>query len=187
MEFPIVAGLVLSLVVLYWPGEAVPPWLRDWLNWLWILLGITFLAGIALSFYGMTSKPLPGGGTVYSASRPQYIQYALVVICVPLMLLTLLGAGYVASSVARGWSPSRVAEVWRTAAAGIQFRKLWASLAVALCALAVGLRFGAPVALSTDDAFTDLWRLAIYAVAAIVFFTALASAWSAVRPSRQRQ
>src|SRR5690606_9944724 len=69
MEFPIVGGLVLSLIVLYWPGQPAPQWLRDWLNRLWLLLGITFLAGMALSFYSMTSKPLAGGGVQYSTAR----------------------------------------------------------------------------------------------------------------------
>jgi hypothetical protein len=187
MEFPVVAGLILSLVILYWPGQPAPQWVRDWMNRLWLLLGVTFLAGMALSFYTMTSKALPNGGILYSTSRSHYIQYALIGIYIPLMLLTLLGAGYAARSIALQWPLSRALEAWRTAFAGIQFRKLWVSLAVALCALGVAVTFGTPVIITTDNPFPDLWGLAIYTVSAIVFLTALLSAWSAAKPSRERQ
>ena len=70
MEFPIVAGLILSLVVRYWPGQPAPQWINTWTDRLWVLLGITFLAGAVLSFYNMTSTVLPNGGYRYSISRP---------------------------------------------------------------------------------------------------------------------
>lgn len=184
MEFPVVGGLVLSLIVLYWPGQPAPQWLRDWLNRLWLLLGITFLAGMALSFYSMTSKPLAGGGVQYSTARHPYIQHALTVIIIPLMLLTLLGVAHVVVSVARGWTVPRTQDAWRRATVSVQFRKLWASLAAALCALALGLAFGAQVAVS-NEGISDPWSLAINVVTAVAFFTALGSAWSAVRPTRR--
>jgi hypothetical protein len=186
MEFPVVGGLVLSLVVLYWPGQPTPQWLRDWLNRLWLVLGITFLAGTVLSFYNMTSKPLAGGGIQYSTARHPYIDYALIAIFIPLMLLTLLGAAYVVVSVARGWSVPRAQEAWHSATAGVQFRRLWASLAVALCALAVGVTFGAPVVV-TNEGISDPLGIVINGVTTVVFLTALASAWSAVKPTRGRQ
>ena len=175
MEFPIVAGLILSLVVRYWPGQPAPPWINTWTDRLWVLLGITFLAGSVLSFYNMTHTVLPNGGYRYSVSRPQLVQYALIAIYVPLVILAVVGAGYVVR-----------AAVGAVSLAGVNFFKLGASLAVAAGALAVVLMLGDSLTI-TGEGVSNIWPFAIEIVAGVVFFTALASAWSAAKPSPTKQ
>jgi hypothetical protein len=178
----IVAGLILSLAVRYWPGQPSPQWIVTWTDRLWMLLGMTFLAGTALSFFNITGTPLPNGGILYSTTRPQPIQYALIVIWGSLAVLALAGAGYVVRASASALEPARIREGWGRAAAGVHFRRLAGSLAVAAVALAVGLTLGEPLTIGTREGVAGPWGFAIEAVAAIVFFTALASAWSAARP-----
>ena len=176
MEFLIVAGLVLSLVVRYWPGQPAPQWINTWTDRLWLLLGVTFLAGSILSFYNMTSTVLPNGGYRYSITRPALIQYALLAFYVPLVILALVGAGYVAR-----------AAVGAVSLAGVNFFKLGASLAVAAGAFTIGFLLGGPIIVTSSEGVTNLWPFAIEIVAAVVFFTALASAWSAAKASPANQ
>ena len=88
------------------------------------------------------------------------------------MILALVGAGYVVR-----------AAVGAVSLAGVNFFKLGASLAVAAGALAVGLMLGAPLTITTGEGVSNIWPFAIEVVAAVVFFTALASAWSAAKAS----
>jgi hypothetical protein len=135
-----------------------------------------FLGGSILSFYNMTHTVLPNGGYRYSTSRHQLIQYALLAFYVPLVILALVGAGYVVR-----------AAVGAVSFAGVNFFKLGASLAVAAGALAVGMTLGAPLTVSTGEGVSNMWPFAIEVVAAVVFFTALASAWSASKASATKQ
>jgi hypothetical protein len=178
----IMAGLILSLAVRYWPGQPAPHWIVTWTDRLWALLGVTFLAGAALSFINITSTPLPNGGVQYSTTRPQPIQYALIVIGVSLGGLALAGAGYVVRAAAGALEPARIRDGWRAARAGVHVRRLTVSLAVAALAATVGLTLGEPLKISTREGVSGLWGSAVEAVAAIVFFIALGSAWSAARP-----
>jgi hypothetical protein len=163
------------LAVRYWPGQPAPPWINTWTDRLWVLLCITFLAGSVLSFYNMSSTVLPNGGYRYSASRPLLIQYALLAFYIPLVILALVGAGYVVREAAGAVS-----------LAGVNLLKLGASLAVAAGALAVGLALGGPLTITTSEGVSSIWPFVIEIVAGVVFFTALASAWSATRASPAR-
>jgi hypothetical protein len=186
MEFPIVAGLILSLVVRYWPGQPAPQWINTWTDRLWTLLAVVFLAGTALSFYNVTSTVLPDGGTLYSTRRPQLIQYALIAICGAIVIVALVGTGYVARSVASAISPARAREAWRTATDSVNFVRLGVSLAVAAVALGVGLMLGGPLT-GTMEGVSNIWPFVVQVVAAVVLFTALASAWSAAKGSPPKQ
>jgi hypothetical protein len=178
----ILAGLILSLPVRYWPGQPAPHWIVTWIDRLWALFAVTFLAGYALMFVNVTSTPLPNGGIQYSTTRPPPIQYALIVIAVSLGGLALLGAGYVVRATAGALGPARIRDGWRAARAPVQVRRLTVSLAAAALAAAIGLTLGEPLKISTREGVSGLWGSAVEAVAAIVFFIALGSAWSAAGP-----
>jgi hypothetical protein len=177
MEFPIVAGLILSLVVRYWPGQPAPQWINTWTDRLWLLLAITFLVGSVPSLYNVTNTALSGGGYRYSVSRPALIQYALVAFYVPLVILALVGAGHIVRAAVGAVPLARAKDAW----VGVNFFKLGASLAVAAGALAIGFLLGGPLIVTSSEGVSNLWPFAIEIVAAVVFFTALASAWSAAK------
>ena len=187
MEFPIVAGLVLSLVVRYWPGQPAPQWSKTWTDRLWVLLAITFLAGSVMSLYNMTGVVLPNGAYRYSTSRPAFIQYALLAFYVPLVILALVGAGYVIRAAVGPVSPARAKDAWRTTTAGIDRFRFGASLAAAAAALAVGLMLGAPLTITSSEGVSNIGPFTVEIVAGVVFFTALASAWSAAKAASKKQ
>jgi hypothetical protein len=172
-------GLILSLIVRYWPGQPAPQWVIAWIDRLWLLLCVTFLLGIILAFFNTTTTVLPGGGYRQTWSTPQEIRYVLAAICVPLAVLAILGALQIARSEARVFSPRwEVARAW---AAGGRLLKIGVSLVVALVAVVVSWAFGGPLTFSSSEGYSNVLPSVIDAVAAIVFFTALASAWNAAK------
>jgi hypothetical protein len=185
MEFPIVAGLILSVVVRHWPGQPAPQWIGTWTDRLWVLLAVTFLAGSALSFYNMTSEVLPNSGYRYSVSRPQAFQYALIAFYVPLVALALVGAGCIVRSAA-GAGLARARNAWSSDSDRTSLFKLGASLVVALGALAVGVMLGGSLTI-TGEGVSNVWPFVIEVLAATVLFLALASAWSAAKGLSRKQ
>jgi hypothetical protein len=183
MMYLLAAGLILSLIVRYWPGHPGPPWICTWIDRLWTLLGVTFLIGMVLGFFNTTTTVLPNGGFRYSWATPQPIQYVLAAICIALGILAVLGAIDVARSEARAYSLFALQA--GTAAAAGRFRKIGISLAVALAAILVSWGFGGPLTLSTNEGYSNVWPFAVDAVAAIVFFAALGSAWTAAKTPHQ--
>jgi hypothetical protein len=172
-------GLILSLVVRYWPGQPPPQWISVWIDRLWLLLGVTLLIGIILAFFNTTTTILPRGGYLHTWSTPREIRYVLGGICVPLAMLALIGAIQIVRSEAGVFSRRReVAKAWATAG---RLRRIGLSLAVALGAVVVSFIYGGPLTYSSSEGYSDLVPSMISAVAAIVFFAALASAWSAAR------
>jgi hypothetical protein len=172
-------GLILSLVVRYWPGQPRPQWISDWIDRLWLLLGVTFLMGIILAFFNTTTTILPGGGSLHTWSTPREIRYVLAGICVPLAMLALLGAMQIARSETGVFSGRwEAAKAWATAG---RLRRIGVCLTVALVAVAISLAYGGPLTYSSSEGYSDVLPSMISAVAAIVFFAALASAWSAAR------
>jgi hypothetical protein len=186
MTFPVVAGLILSLVVRYWPGRSPPQWIGRWIDRLWLLLAITFLLGMALAFFNESTTVLPNGGVRHTWSTPQAIRYVLAAIYVPLGVLAVLGTLYVVRSEARAFwlsLPRDAAGTWATL---VRLRRIAISLAIALAAAVVSWQFGGPLTLTSGEGYTSVWPFVIDAVAAVVFFTALASAWSAAKSPSHR-
>jgi hypothetical protein len=173
------AGLVLSLVVRYWPGHPPPQWITAWIDRLWLLLGVTFLLGIILAFFNTTTTVLPSGGYRQTWSTPQEIRYVLAAICVPLAVIAILGALQIAKSEAGVFSGRwEAARVWAT---GGRLGRIGVSLAVAVSAAVVSWTFGGPLTFSSSEGYSSVWPSVIDAIAAVVFFTALASAWMAAK------
>src|SRR5262245_47675861 len=178
------AGLILSLIVRYWPGQPPAQWVIAWIDRLWLLLGVTFFAGIILAFFNTTTTVLPNGGYRQTWSTPQEIKYVLGAICVPLAMLAILGILHIARLEAGVFSGRwEVARAWAT---GGRLRKIGASLAVAVGAVVVAWTFGGPLTFSSSQGYSSVWRSVIDAIAAIVFVTALASAWMAANVSSEK-
>jgi hypothetical protein len=150
-----------------------------WIDRLWLLLAVTLFGGIVLAFFNTTTTVLPDGGVRHTWSTPQAIQYMLVAIYVPLAALAIVGALYVAQSEARAFSlPRDAARAWAT---GARLRKIGISLAIALAAAAVSWSLGGSLTSSSNEGYSNVWPFVFNMIAAIVFFTALASAWTAAR------
>jgi hypothetical protein len=181
MSYPIVAVLILSLVVRYWPGQSVPAWINQWLDRVWLLLGLTFGLGIALAFFNATKIELPHGGYQFSASTPKEIQYVLMALCIPLTVLTSLGMIQVARSYVAAWSQI----AWTGPAIRIQFRNVAVSILVALAAIGACWAFGGPFTYSSEEGYSSIIPLVVDIVATMVFFAALGSAWNATKTTAQ--
>ena len=144
--FPVIAVLILSLVVRYWPGQPAPAWVNIWIDRLWLLFGLTFGVGIVLAFVYATKTELPNGAFHFVAATPKQIQYVLAAIYIPLAILALVGAAYVVRSGVRTLS------IHLSQADGkIRLRRIGLSLAVALAAVTVSWAFGGPLTFSSQD------------------------------------
>src|SRR5262245_3023042 len=182
MAYPIVACLILSLVVRYWPGQPAPVWVNTWIDRLWLLFGVIFGLGVVLAFFNTATTELPNGGFRYEMSTPKQIQYALAAAYVPLTILALVGAGYVIRSGVNALSHSLSQDAGKA-----RFRKVSISLGVALAAVVVSWAFGGPLTFSTEKGSSSIVPLAIDVAAGIVFFAALVSAWSAATAPAEKQ
>jgi hypothetical protein len=182
MTYPIIAVLILSLVVRYWPGQPVPARINTWIDRLWLLFGLTFGLGVVLAFFNTTTTELPNGGFRYTMSSPRQVQYALIGISIPLTILALVGAGYVVRSGVKAVSVNLLQDAGK-----IRFRRIAISLAVALAAALVSWAFGGPLTFSTEEGSSSIVPLAIDVAAGVVFFAAVVSAWSAAKAPAGRQ
>jgi hypothetical protein len=184
MAYFVVAALILSLVVRYWPGQPAPPAINLWVDRLWVLFGVVFALGIVLAFFNTSTTQLPGGGVRYSWSTPAFIRYALAAIYIPIGLLAVLGAVQIARSEARAYATAPQGSGRSTA--GIRLRKLAASAVAALIAIAISLAFGGPLVFSTEQGYSSVVPFIVDMVAAVVFFAALGWAWGVAKtPSEQ--
>lgn len=185
MTVPVVAGLILSLIVRYWPRQPPPRWIGRWIDRLWLLLAATLLLGMAFAAFNKSTVVLPGGGVRHTWSAPQVIQHALVAIYILIGVLAVLGAFHVARSEARAlWLslPRDAAGSWATPE---RLRRIALSLAIAAGAAVVSWQLGGPLTLTSTDGWT-VWPFVVDLAAAVVFFTAVVAAWSAARSPSER-
>jgi hypothetical protein len=182
MSYPIVAVLILSLVVRYWPGEAVPAWIRQWLDRVWLMLALTFALGISLALYNVTKSELPHGGYQLQALTPKEIQYVLMALCIPLTVLTILGMIQGARSSIAAWSQI----AGKTTLIQFQSGRMAMSVLVALAAIGAHWAFGGPFTFSSEEGYSSIVPLVVDIVATMAFFAALGSAWNATKVSAPR-
>jgi Na+-translocating ferredoxin:NAD+ oxidoreductase RnfD subunit len=176
MTYLVGSVFVASLVVRYWPGQPPARRVSSWIDWLWLLIGVVFVAGLVLAFFNVATTPLPGGGFLHRWSIPSEVGYAFAAISVPLAMLTILGAGQIARAEARAFSPDAV-RAWAT---GGRLRRIGIRLAVALAAAGVLSLVGGST-LRSDSTYSDALSFAVGLTATIALLAALVSAWRAAR------